>query len=50
MIRLLSIITLFLACTKDMPCKVTDIRTIREYKIDSTYVEREYLITLECDD
>lgn len=39
---------LFLSCTKESNCTVTKVITINEVRIDSTYVQREYLVQLEC--
>ena len=38
----------FLSCTKQKDYTVTNIITVKESRIDSTYIEREYLIELEC--
>ena len=38
----------FLSCTKEPNCTVTRVMTVNEVKIDSTYVEREYIVVLEC--
>jgi hypothetical protein len=43
---LLSLI--FFSCTKEPNCTVTRVITINEVRIDSTYVEREYIVQLEC--
>jgi hypothetical protein len=39
---------LLLSCTKQKNCTVTRVITINEVRIDSTYVEREYIVQLEC--
>ena len=38
----------FLRCTKESNCSVTRVITINEVRIDSTYVQREYIVQLEC--
>lgn len=40
-----------IGCVKEkLPCTVTNVMTIKEVRIDSTYLQREYLIELECYD
>jgi len=39
---------LFTSCTKEPNCTVTRVITINEVRIDSTYVQREYIVELEC--
>ena len=39
---------LFIRCTKEPNCTVTRVITINEVRVDSTYVEREYIVVLEC--
>lgn len=36
------------ACTKEKNCVVKSVTTIKEIRIDSTYVERQYIVELEC--
>lgn len=48
MIKLLPIVLLFLACVKESTCNVTRVLTVSEVRIDSTFVQREYIIELEC--
>ena len=38
----------FLSCTKEPNSTVTRVITINEVRIDSTYVQREYIVQLEC--
>ena len=37
-------------CVKEKTCTVTNVITVNEVRIDSTYVQREYLVELECYD
>ena len=39
-----------IGCVKEKNCVVKSVTTINETRIDSTYVQREYLIELECYD
>ena len=40
-----------IGCAKEsLPCTVKNVITIKEVRIDSTYIQREYLIELECYD
>lgn len=36
------------ACTKEKNCVVKSVTTVNEIKIDSTHVERQYIVELEC--
>ena len=46
----LGFLFLLYGCVKEKTCTVGNITTINETRIDSTYVQREYLIELECYD
>lgn len=48
--KLLILGLLLVGCTKQKTCTVTNIITVKEVRIDSTYIQREYLIELECYD
>jgi hypothetical protein len=39
-----------IGCVKEKTCTVMSVTTINETRIDSTYVQREYLVELECYD
>lgn len=39
---------LFLNCTKEKNCTVTKVLETNTVRIDSTYVEKEYIVILEC--
>lgn len=39
---------LLVGCTKPKDCQVTNVMTVKEVQIDSTYVQREYIVVLEC--
>lgn len=39
---------LFLNCTKEKNCTVTKVLEINETRIDSIYVQKEYMVILEC--
>ena len=39
-----------IGCVKEKTCTVTNVITVKEVRIDSTYVQREYLVELECYD
>jgi len=45
---MLLLIVLSVACTKEKNCVVKSVTTIKEIRIDSTYVERQYIVELEC--
>jgi hypothetical protein len=38
------------ACVKEKNCVVKSVTTVNEIIIDSTYVERQYIVELECYD
>lgn len=42
------LLLLFLNCTKEKNCTVTKVLEINETRIDSIYVQKEYVVTLEC--
>lgn len=46
--KLLALGLLFLSCTKPKDCQVTNVMTVNEVRIDSTHVQREYIVILEC--
>ena len=46
--KLLLLGLLLVSCDKPSNCIVSEVRTIKEIRIDSTFVQREYLIILEC--
>ena len=37
-----------IACVKEKNCVVKSVTTINEIRIDSTYVERQYIVELDC--
>ena len=37
-----------IACVKENKCVVKSVTTVNEIIIDSTYVERQYIVELEC--
>ena len=37
-----------IACVKEKNCVVKSVTTVNEVRIDSTNVERQYLVELEC--
>ena len=39
---------LLIGCTKPKDCQVTEVMTVKEVRIDSTYLKREYIVILEC--
>lgn len=39
-----------IGCVKEKNCTVTKVITVQEVRIDSTYVQREYIVELECYD
>ena len=39
-----------IGCVKEKTCTVMSVTTINETRIDSTYLQREYLVELECYD
>lgn len=39
---------LVLSCTKPKDCQVTKVMTVKEVRIDSTSVQREYIVIMEC--
>ena len=39
-----------IACVKEKNCVVKSVTTVNEIIIDSTYVERQYIVELECYD
>ena len=48
--KILFLLLLLTSCTKPKTCTVLQVITIKEVRIDSTYVQREYLVELECYD
>jgi len=46
--KLLVLGLLLIGCTKPKDCQVTNVITVNEVLIDSTYVQREYMVILEC--
>lgn len=48
-ILLLLFILFNLGCVKKETCIVKSITTINEYRLDSIFVNREYLVQLDCD-
>ena len=48
MIKFLPIALLLFACVKESNCTVTEVMTVSEIRVDSTYVQREYIVQLEC--
>ena len=36
------------SCTKPKTCTVPQVLTVKEARIDSTFVQREYIVVLEC--
>ena len=39
-----------ISCVKEKNCVVKSVTTVNEIIIDSTYVERQYIVELECYD
>ena len=39
-----------IGCVKEKTCTVKSVTTVNEIRIDSTYVERQYIVELECYD
>ena len=37
-----------IGCVKEKTCNVTKVITVQEVRIDSIYVQRQYIVELEC--